>query len=109
MKKDINVYLSELAAAITKSLNTMEDVILDHQVRVALPIPYNKDAFRAVSKIFMDVLLTNMWNLCERENIAQPEREAMALELGTKLRELVRVYTVLILILFTNLLKNQTA
>ena len=56
-------------------------------------IDYSEEAFNASVIIFMNVVLTKMWELCEKENIDMKDRENMADSLGNELRNLIKTYT----------------
>lgn len=54
---------------------------------------YTDEAFRAVCKIFMSVLMDKMWNLQEKEGIEIEDRIMMAVKAGKDLSNLVKTYT----------------
>jgi len=56
-------------------------------------IDYSEEAFNASVIIFMNVVLTKMWELCEKEKIDIKDRENMADSLGNELRKLIKTYT----------------
>jgi len=73
-------------------LEELELAIIEFDVHGIKP-EYDKNALRAASKIFIHVLLDEMYNLQNSENIDHIDRCNMATKAGEDLRKLIKVYT----------------
>jgi len=82
-----------LGIQISPILEELETALLEHQIQANDILVFSKNGFRASIKIFMDVMLAQMWDLTTNECMAQPDKENMAKKLGEDLRALVKTYT----------------
>ena len=77
---------------LTPILEEIEDTILEFDIKGLKPC-YEGDSLRASCKIFMSVLLDEMWNMQEAENMPLIDRCNMATSAGNDLRKLIKTYT----------------
>ena len=85
--------MQTIGEKLSPVLEEIENTLLEHQVNVQTQPKFTNDGFRAVTKIFIDVLLDKMWELQKAENIPQTDRENMATKAGEDIRKLIKVYT----------------
>jgi len=78
---------------ISPILSEIELALIEFEINVAKPPEYTDEGFRASVKIFLSVMLDKMWKLQEEEGIDINTRADMAEKLGTKIRNIIRVYT----------------
>jgi hypothetical protein len=78
---------------ISPILSEIELALIEFEINVAKPPEYTNEGFRASVKIFLSVMLDKMWKLQEEEGIDINTRADMAEKLGTKIRNIIRVYT----------------
>jgi len=71
----------------------IEEKLWDFEFHTPDQPEYTDEAFRAVCKIFMSVLMDKMWNLQEKEGIEVEDRIMMAVKAGKDLSNLVKTYT----------------
>ena len=68
-----------------KSNNTTEELLTSSSFSLKgsyETTEFSKVGFRASIKIFADVVLSEMWSLQIKENMAQPDKENMAQKFG---------------------------
>lgn len=78
---------------ITPILIEIENTLWEFEVENGSKPNYPIEAFRAITKIFMSVLMDKMFELQSNEEMRQEDREAMAYKAGEDLRAFVKKYT----------------
>lgn len=81
-----------LGEKLSPILEEIEIALFEHQMAAVDILKFTPNGTRAAIKIFMDVLLTSMWDLQVAENTPQDQREEMAESLGEELRKLIKTY-----------------
>lgn len=74
-------------------LEEIEDTLWEFEFYESGNPNYTINGFRASIKIFMSALMDKMWELQKEENMDMETRTKMVIELGEKVRELVKIYT----------------
>ena len=78
-------------------MSSMKEIFLeleDYYLETGgVPIHFTREEVRAVSYIFIQMLLNKFWDRADRHNIEQKEREQAAEMMGYELRALILKYT----------------
>lgn len=74
-------------------LMELEDTLVEFELNFGYKPEYTIQGFRAVTKIFMSVVLDKMWELQNWDNLSQYDRENMATKCGEDLRKFIKTYT----------------
>ncbi len=83
-----------LGENITLVLSEVEDTIWEREATCpGLMVEWPKEALPASLKIFMSVMLENLWALQEAENMPIEQRGEMAESMGKEISRLVFTYT----------------
>lgn len=82
-----------LGYKLTPVLEEIEIALLEHQLAAHDILCFPRNGTRAAIKIFMDVMLAEMWKLQDNEDMDIETRGAMAESMGNELRVLIRKYT----------------
>lgn len=73
-------------------LQELESAILDFNCTGKKPY-YTDEGFRAITYIFMSVLMDKMFDLQQKDQMQFKDRENMAFSAGNELRKLIKTYT----------------
>lgn len=71
----------------------IESLMIEYDFYARKPYSFSDDAFRAISKIFINGLLDKMWSLQESENIDFQDRLNMSEKAGNETRKLIKTFT----------------
>lgn len=82
-----------LGEVLSPILEEIEVSLFEHQADARGILKFTKNGTRAAIKIFMDTMLSEMWQLQCAENMTQEDRNKMALSMGNELRKLIKTYT----------------
>lgn len=82
-----------LGTTLSPILQEIEHALWDNHSERMLPLAFTEDGVKASIKIFMDVMMSEMWKLQESEGIDMDLRGDMAHTFGTELRNLIKVFT----------------
>lgn len=82
-----------LTEKITPILIEIESAMIDYDYYVQKPYNFDNDAFRAITKMFLNALLDKMWALQESEMMEMSDRCNMSENAGNELRKLIKTFT----------------
>lgn len=89
----MNEERKNLGLVLSPILEEIEIALFEHQLKAEDILVFDKVGFRAATKIFMDVMLSKMWQLQVKEDMEQQDKENMAFRLGEEIRALIKTYT----------------
>lgn len=81
-----------IAKKIGPILREIEDDIWNFELYKGVKPDFEIEDLRAATKIFMTLILDNMWNLQESENISLEDRGKMAQKAGEELRKFIKTF-----------------
>lgn len=78
---------------IAPILIEIENTLWEFEAHKAQLPDYPDSALPAAAKIFMSVMMEQIWHLMEKENVDQKDRENMVERAGEELRSYIKKYT----------------
>lgn len=85
--------METLADKLEPILLEIQGTLLDRTIAQQPHMHYSDDAFSAATYIFVDVLMSRMWELQEKERIPMQERYNMVEYAGSELNKLIKEMT----------------